>query len=189
MTLVRLTARTLARRGLRLIPRVLPEDREHTASWPLLPEPTTVPEIRERVRGRLADWGACDQGDVVELLVSELVTNAMRHAWGGTLTLTLEQGTLRCEVVDTNPAMPQVCQPDEADEGGRGMCMVQALADSWGCYPVPSGKVVWFQLHCSAACAAGHRTEGRTTAEEQAPDPARAGAPGADDHPGTDTAA
>ncbi|MFC6079669.1 ATP-binding protein [Sphaerisporangium aureirubrum] len=119
------------------------------ASWLLAPEPTTVPRIRRRVRRQLAEWGVPTCGDVIELLVSEIVTNAMRHAWGAVITLSMDNGTCRCEVRDTNPAMPAICCPHEADEGGRGMYLMEALSDRWGSYPVPTGKVVWFEVACS----------------------------------------
>ncbi|MEV7966804.1 ATP-binding protein [Sphaerisporangium sp. NPDC088356] len=116
----------------------------------LLPEPATVPKIRGRVRRQLAAWGAGEEGDIVELLVSEVVTNAMRHSWGAVMTVSLSHGTLRCEVQDTNPALPQVCHAHEGDEGGRGMFLMQALSESWGSYRVPAGKVVWFETACPA---------------------------------------
>ncbi|MEO3807806.1 ATP-binding protein [Sphaerisporangium sp. B11E5] len=116
------------------------------ASWVLAPEPTTVPRIRKRVRRQLAEWGVPACGDVVELLVSEAVTNAMRHAWGAVLTLSVENGVCRCEIRDTNPAMPSICHAHDGDEGGRGMYLMEALSDHWGTYPVPTGKVVWFEV-------------------------------------------
>jgi anti-sigma regulatory factor (Ser/Thr protein kinase) len=127
-------------------------------SWVLLPDPATVPKTRRRVRRELAAWGVGEHGDVVELLVSEVVTNAMRHSWGAVMTISIEGATLRCEVQDTNPALPQVCCAHEGDEGGRGMYLMEALSDSWGSYRVPAGKVVWFETTCPAealAAAAG----------------------------------
>jgi anti-sigma regulatory factor (Ser/Thr protein kinase) len=116
------------------------------ASWVLLPDPATVPKIRRRVRRRLADWGVGEHSDVVELLVSEVVTNAMRHSWGAIMTISVDDGALRCEVQDTNPAMPQVCHAHDGDESGRGMYLMEALSNSWGSYRVPAGKVVWFEI-------------------------------------------
>ncbi|MET8139633.1 ATP-binding protein [Sphaerisporangium sp. NPDC005288] len=121
------------------------------ASWVLVPEPTTVPKTRRRVRGKLSDWGLAAQSDVVELLVSEVVTNAMRHSWGAVMSLAMDDGTLRCEVQDTNPALPQVREVHEGDEGGRGMYLMQALSTSWGSHPLSTGKVVWFELACEPA--------------------------------------
>lgn len=126
------------------------------ASWVLAPEPTTVPRIRKRVRRQLAEWDVPGCGDTVELLVSEIVTNAMRHAWGAVLTLTIENGTCRCEVRDTNPAMPAICHAHEGDEGGRGIYLMEALADRWGARAEPAGKVVWFEVACRIPAAADH---------------------------------
>ncbi|WP_214409892.1 ATP-binding protein [Sphaerisporangium fuscum] len=128
---------------------------DQCASWVLLPDPSTVPKTRESARHLLAEWGVTDQGDVIELLISEVVTNAMRHAWGGMMTLCREHGTLRCEVQDTSSALPEVREAHECDEGGRGMFLLEALATRWGSYRVSAGKVVWFEITCpgeSPAC-------------------------------------
>ncbi|MFC4588929.1 ATP-binding protein [Sphaerisporangium corydalis] len=120
--------------------------RERQTSWVLLPDPVTVPRIRRQVRRQLDAWKAGTCCDVVELLVSEVVTNAMRHSWGAVMTVSLDERTLRCEVQDTNPAMPQMRQAHEGDEGGRGMILMEALSRDWGSYGVPAGKVVWFEI-------------------------------------------
>ncbi len=125
------------------------------ASWVLLPDPATVPKTRGRIRRQLAEWGVGEEGDVVELLVSEVVTNAMRHSWGAVMTVSLNHGTLRCEVQDTNPALPKVCHAHDGDEGGRGMFLMEALSKRWGSYRVPAGKVVWFETACSARNGGG----------------------------------
>lgn len=145
------------------------------ASWVLLPDPATVPKIRRRLRSQLAEWGAGEQADVVELLVSEVVTNAMRHSWGAVMTVTVHDGVLRCEVQDTNPALPQVRQAHEGDEGGRGMLLMQALSNAWGSYRIPAGKIVWFETNCQAG-AVGPRHAGRGSGTANQPETGRSDA-------------
>ncbi|GII88550.1 hypothetical protein Ssi03_65400 [Sphaerisporangium siamense] len=115
------------------------------ATWVLVPDAAIVPMTRRRLRRRLASWGVGD-ADVAELLVSEVVTNAMRHSWGAVMTLSLEHDTIRCEVQDTNPTLPRVCEAHDGDEGGRGMYLMEALSTAWGSYRMSTGKVVWFEL-------------------------------------------
>ncbi|GGO90279.1 ATP-binding protein [Wenjunlia tyrosinilytica] len=121
---------------------------EHTCFWLLPPEPSSVPRARRLARGRLADWGLDEQGEVTELLISELVTNAVRHTEGPLrLTLSARRGTLRCEIEDTHPALPLMCRADpHEDEGGRGLHMVDLLSRRWGCGRTAMGKVVWFEV-------------------------------------------
>ncbi|RCG31508.1 ATP-binding protein [Sphaerisporangium album] len=134
------------------------------ATWVLLPEPATVPRTRRRVRRQLAAWGIGEQSDVAELLVSEVVTNAMRHAWAAVMTVSMDDGMLRCEVQDTNPALPRVCEAHDGDEGGRGMYLMEALSGSWGSYRVSSGKVVWFELPAAEQCPARAAEDDERTA-------------------------
>jgi len=120
---------------------------EHTCFWLLPPESSSVPRARRLARGRLADWGLDEQSEVTELLISELVTNAVRHTEGPLrLALSSRRGTLRCEIEDTHPALPLMCRADLEDEGGRGLHMVDLLSRHWGCGRTAMGKVVWFEL-------------------------------------------
>ncbi|MFI8967036.1 ATP-binding protein [Streptomyces sp. NPDC053493] len=116
---------------------------------------TAVPEVRHALRAMLATWGGPGATDVAELLTSELVTNALIHTdHGAVVTATVEPDQLRVEVRDFVPGLdrdrPRV--PD-ADDGthGRGLILVQALADSWGVENHGAGKVVWFELEGRAA--------------------------------------
>lgn len=117
------------------------------AAWPLPRDPSSVPQARRLVRTRLAGWGLAEHSDIAELLASELVTNALHHAWGQPiLTLSLQGDTLRCEVADANPALPHLSHAHHDDEGGRGLYLVDRLSCSWGSDRAPEGKVVWFDL-------------------------------------------
>ncbi|GHG95496.1 hypothetical protein GCM10018780_18920 [Streptomyces lanatus] len=113
------------------------------------PRPSAVKEARAEVRRQLEGWGLADRddlADVAELLVSELATNAVRHAESRfRLTLSAAHGVLRCEVSDTGRRLPAVLEAGDA-ESGRGMFLVDTLARRWGCQRDTRGKTVWFEL-------------------------------------------
>ncbi|MED7924443.1 ATP-binding protein [Nonomuraea sp. LP-02] len=118
------------------------------ASWTLPATASSVPRARRAARGLLAEWDAPrETGEAAELLVSELVTNAVRHAHGPVvLSMWARGGRLRCEVADADPRPPRPRHAGEQDEGSRGLELVQALADAWGSTPSRRGKIVWFEL-------------------------------------------
>ncbi|MGZ0205698.1 ATP-binding protein [Streptomyces sp. RM1] len=112
-----------------------------------------VPEARRELRELLRDWGKPGQSEIAELLTSELVTNALVHTDDdAVLTAVVAPGGLRVEVRDFVPRRPQVRtrQPDD-DTHGRGMVLVESLADAWGVRPHGVGKSVWFELGAEAA--------------------------------------
>jgi two-component sensor histidine kinase len=104
--------------------------------------------VRRALADLLADHADQDVNDTAALLVTELVTNAARHA-GGDLRVRagLRTDTLLVEVSDVSPQLPElVGLPAWEDESGRGLVLVDALADRWGSDPLPTGKRVWFEL-------------------------------------------
>ncbi|WP_063754526.1 ATP-binding protein [Microbispora rosea] len=121
------------------------------ASWVLPAVPSSTSRARRLVRAVLRDWTGSADGEVAEaaeLLVSELVANAVRHGRGEpVLALVLRDGVLRCEVEDEAPVplRPRDRSPDDA-EGGRGLLIVESLSHSWGVRPTSRGKAVWFEL-------------------------------------------
>jgi serine phosphatase RsbU (regulator of sigma subunit)/anti-sigma regulatory factor (Ser/Thr protein kinase) len=122
--------------------RRIPE--EQRICWTLEPEFPSVREARMLIRDPLRRWGLEDQVPVTELLVSELVTNAIKYANGEILLrLVLESDRLVCEVHDSSPALPRVLQVDRDAENGRGLHVVSQLAARWGARRTHSGKVVW----------------------------------------------
>ncbi|MGP3983094.1 ATP-binding protein [Streptomyces sp. KR80] len=129
------------------------------ASWALPPRASSVPAGRHLVIAQLADWGLDEQSDVAQLLVSELLANALRHGWGEPiLTLSSHGNTLRCEIKDDNPTpppAPQICDADHTAEAGRGLQLVQLLSRSWGCNGCSAGKIVWFELPVQPMSASG----------------------------------
>jgi hypothetical protein len=89
---------------------------------------------------------------VAELLVSELVTNALCHAVGPyRLTLSALDGLLRCEVEDSSPELPRLYGDLARDEGGRGLYLLDALACCWGSAYTSTGKATWFELPTGAS--------------------------------------
>ncbi|MFI2644411.1 ATP-binding protein [Streptomyces sp. NPDC018610] len=116
-------------------------------SWPLKRELTSAGRARRLVTAQLSDWAVGDLADVAELLVSELVTNALRHTRGPLrLNLRLLQGGLLCEVEDTGSGAPVRSVVDPDAEGGRGTELIDMLADAWGSTRTATGKTVWFEL-------------------------------------------
>lgn len=103
---------------------------------------------RETVRGVMTGWGLGDEADTATLLVSELVTNAVRHA--GTplgISLLLTDDCVRVAVTDgVGSVWPHLAEPDLEAEGGRGLWLVDRLARSWGVSTEEDGKAVWFEL-------------------------------------------
>ncbi|MFD7324901.1 ATP-binding protein [Streptomyces sp. NPDC059875] len=114
---------------------------------------TAVPEVRHALREMLRRWGGPGASDVAELLTSELVTNALIHTdHGAVVTATVVPESLRVEVRDFVSGLSEPYAP-AADDGthGRGLVLVQELADSWGVEDHGVGKVVWFELNGGAA--------------------------------------
>ena len=103
---------------------------------------------RAFVAEHLSRWGVSAEClDVVTLLTSELVTNASRYG-PPPLDLTLQHGEpgIRVEVTDSTPELPYESRPDLDHEGGRGLWLIEMLADRWGHHPQAPGKAVWFEL-------------------------------------------
>ncbi|MFI1440815.1 ATP-binding protein [Streptomyces fructofermentans] len=112
-----------------------------------------VPEVRRALREMLAHWGRPGRSEVAELLTSELVTNALIHTdHDALLTATVGPRGLRVEVRDFVGRRPILRVPN-ADDGthGRGLVLVQSLADAWGVRAHGVGKAVWFELDGGAA--------------------------------------
>jgi anti-sigma regulatory factor (Ser/Thr protein kinase) len=120
---------------------------DHRASWTLPEDLSSVPAGRRLIRAQLAEWDLDRQSDLAELLVSELVTNALRHAGGKpVLTLWFREGMLHCAVEDGNADLPPLHVPDVYDENGRGLQMVDLLSQFWGVEHTGTGKAVWFEV-------------------------------------------
>ncbi|MBL1117332.1 SpoIIE family protein phosphatase [Streptomyces sp. 110] len=116
------------------------------AYWFLDPKAQTAGQARRLARRALARWDLEDLTDAVELLVSEVVTNAVRYAERPITLRLLRTDVLRCEVGDDVPQLPRLRQARPSDEGGRGLYLVNRMARRWGATRLSTGKVVWFEL-------------------------------------------
>lgn len=110
--------------------------------------PAAPGEARSQVRAVIRDWGVPVDPDTAVLLASELVTNAITHETGGTVTLGIRclRGRLRVDVYDTSHSFPVVSVAPGDAETGRGLMLVATLAAEWGFYRTPAGKAVYFTL-------------------------------------------
>ncbi|MEV8091534.1 SpoIIE family protein phosphatase [Streptomyces nigra] len=117
------------------------------AYWHLDPEDAAPGRARRLARGALSGWGMEELTDSVELLVSEIVTNAVRYASRPVTLRLLRTDVLRCEVGDDVPQLPRLRQARATDEDGRGLYLVNRLARRWGATRLSTGKVVWFELN------------------------------------------
>ncbi|MER6069998.1 sodium/proline symporter PutP [Streptomyces sp. NPDC001817] len=121
--------------------RVLAPD--HVASWDLPSDPAAVAHARTLVTHRLTEWGIPDLTFTTELIVSELVTNAIRHASGPICLRLIRDRGLICEVFDTSSTSPRLRHARTTDEGGRGLLIVAQLAHRWGTRYTKTGKIIW----------------------------------------------
>ncbi|MFF9015936.1 SpoIIE family protein phosphatase [Streptomyces sp. NPDC014870] len=119
---------------------------EAVGDWRLPREPRSVGRARELARAQLAAWDLEALVDTVELLVSELVTNALRYGEGEIRLRLLRDRTLVCEVWDAGLVQPRRRRARDTDEGGRGLQLVGLLSAAWGSRRTPRGKTVWFEL-------------------------------------------
>ncbi|MEV6975102.1 SpoIIE family protein phosphatase [Kitasatospora sp. NPDC093806] len=115
------------------------------AHWYLQPRNETPGRARRLAAHTLRRWGLEELTEATELMVSELVTNAVQHATRP-VTLSLVRTTrLRCEVGDDSPLLPRPRRTGPDDERGRGLQIVARCAERWGATRLGTGKVVWFE--------------------------------------------
>ncbi|MFF6885446.1 ATP-binding protein [Streptomyces sp. NPDC012421] len=133
----------------------------HQLIFSLLPIPASVPVARRRVREAIAAWPAAPRAsetvDTAELVVSELVTNAVRYAGHQPIDVVaqLSGAVLRVEVSDASSTMPTPALPDEDCEGGRGLFLVGVLADRCGTAATDTGKCCWAEIDVTGAPPTG----------------------------------
>ncbi|MFJ7077420.1 SpoIIE family protein phosphatase [Streptomyces sp. NPDC098781] len=117
---------------------------DRVAQWELPCDPAVVSRARVAVTDQLAAWGLDHLAFTTELIASELVTNAIRHATGGPVQLRLlRDRALICEVSDGSGTSPRLRQARSTDEGGRGLFLVAQLTERWGTRHTPDGKIIW----------------------------------------------
>nr|WP_055572716.1 SpoIIE family protein phosphatase [Streptomyces prasinopilosus] len=129
-----------------LMARVQGLPAESVGDWALPREPRSVGRAREHARAQLLAWDLEPLVDTTELLVSELVTNALRYGEGEIRLRLLLDRTLVCEVWDAGLVQPRRRRARDTDEGGRGLQLVGLLSAAWGSRRTPRGKTVWFEL-------------------------------------------
>lgn len=140
-----------------------------TAQVTLAPGPAAPGAARAFLTQTCRLWRADDFVTDAALVVSELVTNAVRHA--GTemrLTLELRAGMLTVRVHDHGPGLPRLIPPSERGYGGQGLAIVVQLAQAWGvAVEDGGGKAVWCRLGPRAAVPAGAGSQGSPWKGEQ----------------------
>ncbi|MER6157670.1 SpoIIE family protein phosphatase [Streptomyces sp. NPDC001868] len=123
------------------------------ATWELEAEPAAVASARASVTRQLDDWGLEELEFTAELVVSELVTNAIRYGRPPVRLRLIHDRTLLCEVSDSGGTTPHLRRARVYDEGGRGLLLVAQLAQHWGTRRSRRGKTVWAELDDSATAA------------------------------------
>jgi anti-sigma regulatory factor (Ser/Thr protein kinase) len=110
--------------------------------------PDSTPAARAFLSGLLSGWGLPDEViDDASLLTTELVSNAIRHGTGTvTLQVEVDQDVVQVRVHDEAGELPEVKVTDATSLGGRGLFIVQCVADEWGADEANPGKTVWFRL-------------------------------------------
>ncbi|MGW9595399.1 ATP-binding SpoIIE family protein phosphatase [Streptomyces chartreusis] len=128
--------------------RRMPED--SSASWNFEADPAVISEARKMVARQLAHWNLDDLNFTTEMIVSELLTNAVRYG-GPPITVRLLRDTvLVCEVSDGSNTSPRLLRARSMDEGGRGLFLVAQLSQRWGSRYGRSGKTIWAEQHLTS---------------------------------------
>lgn len=113
-------------------------------------DPEALTESRHMIRAAVRTWGVGDRSDEIELVADELITNALMHTEGAAIvTLRVLTGTehrLRVEVEDSSSALPRRREAGDSGVSGRGLLLVDLLADEWGVEARGGGKCVWCEF-------------------------------------------
>ncbi|KUJ37764.1 hypothetical protein ADL25_27120 [Streptomyces sp. NRRL F-5122] len=104
-------------------------------------------DARARTATQLTSWGLPDLSFTASLVVSELVTNAIRYSTGPIQLRLIRDHALICEVSDTNRAAPHAREPAPSEQSGRGLSIVAHLTQGYGTRYTASGKIVWTELN------------------------------------------
>ncbi|MFJ3989735.1 SpoIIE family protein phosphatase [Streptomyces sp. NPDC090032] len=156
----------LARTGV----AVAPVPARRTAMTVAQAEPERVAAARRQVRELLHDWSDEEQVDSAVLMVSEMLTNVLVHTDGDALLVAEVTGgpsarRLRAEVADASDDLPHKRHPGELASSGRGLVLMELLADRWGVDPRGEGKSIWFEFYEPSAGVSRETPEGPPPAE------------------------
>lgn len=116
------------------------------AAWDVDADPAAVARARSSAVRQLSSWGLGDLDFITELVVSELVTNAIRYGRPPVRLRLIRDQSLLCEVSDAGSTTPHLRRARASDEGGRGLLLVAQLAERWGTRHARQGKTVWAEL-------------------------------------------
>ncbi|KAB1139250.1 SpoIIE family protein phosphatase [Streptomyces luteolifulvus] len=132
--------------------------RSHVAEWDVPSDHAVVPSVRAQCREQLSEWGLEDIAFTTELIISELVTNAIRYGTPPVKARLLCGRCLICEVSDGSSTLPRLRRATTTDEGGRGLFLVAQFAQRWGTRYTTRGKVIWAEQtpHDGASAATAH---------------------------------
>ncbi|MFC9627311.1 SpoIIE family protein phosphatase [Streptomyces sp. NPDC056930] len=124
------------------------------ANWDVPQDPAAVAPVRAACVAQLQAWGLEDIGFTTELILSELITNAIRYGSPPIRVRLLYDRSLICEVSDGSSTSPHLRRAKTTDEGGRGLFLVAQFAQRWGTRYMPRGKVIWTEQPLDDGAAA-----------------------------------
>ncbi|MEU6198447.1 SpoIIE family protein phosphatase [Streptomyces sp. NPDC047061] len=133
-----------------LLARTAALDTAQVRTWQLPQHPAAVAGARKMACEQLEAWGLTDTVFATELIVSELVTNAVRYGDGPIALRLIRDASLICEVSDGSSTAPHLRRARVYDEGGRGLLLVAQISERWGSRQTPTGKTIWAEQSLSA---------------------------------------
>ncbi|MFF4394908.1 SpoIIE family protein phosphatase [Streptomyces sp. NPDC001480] len=125
---------------------------EDIAHWEIPADPAAVSKARGWTARQLTTWGLDDLLFTTEVIVSELVTNAIRHGRAPAELRLIRHNVLVCEVTDSSSTQPRMRRTQTTDEGGRGLFLVAQLAGRWGCRHGLNRKTIWSEQSIERSC-------------------------------------
>ncbi|MET9454984.1 SpoIIE family protein phosphatase [Streptomyces canus] len=121
-------------------------DSAKVRTWELPRDPAAVARARKSASEQVTAWGLGDAAFATELIVSELVTNAVRYGDDPVVLRLIRDSALICEVSDGSSTAPHLRRARVFDEGGRGLLLVAQMAERWGSRQTATGKTIWAEL-------------------------------------------